>query len=251
LGEYKAVVPISLITSKRASIGGTSSEIAQLVGIRYAVMQEPSKGMRLEEGPMKEITGGDEIQGRALFKNMITFRPQFKLVVCTNTLFDIKANDEGTWRRIRKVDHKAIFCETPRDDDPDKPYQYLIDKRLDEKFKIWAPVFLAMLVEKAFQTGGMVKDTPGVLASSESYRNSQDYINEFVRDKIRKVEGHYVKKTEMYESFKIWYIEHYDRNVPRGNEIYEVFDKKYGKYTTKGWKNISIIYSHDEVEEEN
>ena len=250
LGEYKAVVPISLITSKRASIGGTSSEIAQLVGIRYAVMQEPSKGMRLEEGPMKEITGGDPIQGRALFKNMITFQPQFKLVVCTNTLFDIKANDEGTWRRIRKVDHKAIFCETPRDDDPDKPYQFLIDKRLDEKFKTWAPVFLAMLVEKAFQTGGMVKDTPGVLASSESYRNSQDYINEFVRDKIRKVEGHYVKKTEMYESFKVWYIEHYDRNVPRGNEIYEVFDKKYGKYTTKGWKNISIIYSHDEVEEE-
>ena len=251
LGEYKAVVPISLITSKRASIGGTSSEIAQLVGIRYAVMQEPSKGMRLEEGPMKEITGGDPIQGRALFKNMITFQPQFKLVVCTNTLFDIKANDEGTWRRIRKVDHKAIFCETPRDDDPDKPYQFLIDKRLDEKFKTWAPVFLAMLVEKAFQTGGMVKDTPGVLASSENYRNSQDYINEFVRDKIRKVEGHYVKKTEMYESFKVWYIEHYDRNVPRGNEIYEVFDKKYGKYTTKGWKNISIIYSHDEVEEEN
>ena len=108
-----------------------------------------------------------------------------------------------------------------------------------------------MLVEKAFETGGMVKDTPGVLASSENYRNSQDYINEFVRDKIRKVEGHYVKKTEMYESFKIWYIEHYDRNVPRGNEIYEVFDKKYGKYNTKGWKGISIIYNHDEVEEEN
>jgi P4 family phage/plasmid primase-like protien len=251
LGEYKAVVPISLITSKRASIGGTSSEIAQLVGIRYAVMQEPSKGMRLEEGPMKEITGGDPIQGRALFKNMITFIPQFKLVVCTNTLFDIKANDEGTWRRIRKVDHKAVFCENPKQGDPDSPYQYQIDKRLDEKFKTWAPVFLAMLVEKAFQTGGMVKDTPGVLASSENYRNSQDYINEFIRDKIRKVEGHYVKKTEMYESFKVWYIEHYDRNVPRGNEIYEVFDKKYGKCTPKGWKGISIIYSHDDVEEEN
>ena len=250
LGEYKAVVPISLITSKRASIGGSSSEIAQLIGIRYAVMQEPSKGMRLEEGPMKEITSGDEIQGRALFKNMITFKPQFKLVVCTNTLLDVKANDEGTWRRIRKVDHKAVFCDNPRNDDPDSPYQYLIDKRLDEKFKIWAPVFLAMLVEKAFETGGMVKDTPAVLASSEGYRNSQDYINEFVRDKISKVDGHYVKKTEMYESFKVWYAEHYDRNVPRGNEIYEVFDKKYGKYTTKGWKNISIIYNHDEVEEE-
>jgi P4 family phage/plasmid primase-like protien len=250
LGEYKAVVPISLITSKRASIGGTSSEIAQLVGIRYAVMQEPSKGMRLEEGPMKEITSGDPVQGRALFKNMITFIPQFKLVVCTNTLLDVKANDEGTWRRIRKVDHKAVFCDNPKQGDPDSPYQYQVDKRLDEKFKIWAPVFLAMLVEKAYETGGMVKDSPAVLASSESYRNSQDYINEFVRDKIRKVEGHYVKKTEMYESFKVWYIEHYDRNVPRGNEIYEVFDKKYGKCTPKGWKNLSIIYNHDEVEDE-
>jgi P4 family phage/plasmid primase-like protien len=250
LGEYKAVVPISLITSKRASIGGTSSEIAQLVGIRYAVMQEPSKGMRLEEGPMKEITSGDPVQGRALFKNMITFIPQFKLVVCTNTLLDVKANDEGTWRRIRKVDHKAVFCDNPKQGDPDSPYQFQVDKRLDEKFKIWAPVFLAMLVEKAYETGGMVKDAPAVLASSESYRNSQDYINEFVRDKIRKVEGHYVKKTEMYESFKVWYVEHYDRNVPRGNEIYEVFDKKYGKCTPKGWKNISIIYNHDEVEEE-
>jgi P4 family phage/plasmid primase-like protien len=250
LGEYKAVVPISLITSKRVSIGGTSSEIAQLVGIRYAVMQEPSKGMRLEEGPMKEITGGDPIQGRALFKNMITFRPQFKLVVCTNTLLDVKANDEGTWRRIRKVDHKAVFCNNPQSDDPDSPYQFLIDKRLDEKFKTWAPVFLAMLVEKAFETGGMVNDTPAVVASSESYRNSQDYINEFIRDKIRKVEGHYIKKTEMFESFKIWYIEHYDRNVPSGNEIYEVFNKKYGKYMTRGWKNLSIIYNQDEVEEE-
>jgi putative DNA primase/helicase len=113
LGEYKAVVPISLITSKRASIGGTSSEIAQLVGIRYAVMQEPSKGMRLEEGPMKEITGGDPIQGRALFKDSVTFIPQFKLVVCTNVLFDINTNDDGPWRRIRICDFMSKFNEAP------------------------------------------------------------------------------------------------------------------------------------------
>ena len=81
LGDYKGTVPITLITQKRPGIGGTSSEIVQLRGVRYAVMQEPSKGDKINEGIMKEITGGDPIQGRALFKETVTFIPQFKLVV--------------------------------------------------------------------------------------------------------------------------------------------------------------------------
>ena len=56
MGDYKGTVPITLITQKRNSIGSTSSEIVQLMGTRYAVMQEPSKGDRINEGIMKEIT---------------------------------------------------------------------------------------------------------------------------------------------------------------------------------------------------
>ena len=43
LGDYKASCPITLITSKRSSIGASSAEIAKLKGKRYVVMQEPSK----------------------------------------------------------------------------------------------------------------------------------------------------------------------------------------------------------------
>jgi hypothetical protein len=77
LGDYKGTVPITLVTEKRNAIGGTSSEIIQLKGIRYAVMQEPSKGVKLNEGIMKELTGGDPIQGRALYSESETFEPQF------------------------------------------------------------------------------------------------------------------------------------------------------------------------------
>ena len=55
LGEYKGTVPISLITQKRNSIGGTSSEIAALIGVRYAVMQEPSKGDEVNDGVCERI----------------------------------------------------------------------------------------------------------------------------------------------------------------------------------------------------
>ena len=57
LGEYKASVPISYVTQKRKAIGGPTSEIACLQGVRYAVMQEPSKGDTFNEGIIKEITG--------------------------------------------------------------------------------------------------------------------------------------------------------------------------------------------------
>ena len=43
-----------MVTDKRHSIGGTSSELISLKGVRYAVMQEPSKGSVLNEGVVKE-----------------------------------------------------------------------------------------------------------------------------------------------------------------------------------------------------
>ena len=183
LGDYKGTVPITLITQKRSSIGGTSSEIVALKGTRYAVMQEPSKGDKINEGIMKEITGGDPIQGRALYRDTITFIPQFKLVVCTNTLFDIEADDDGTWRRIRVCDYLSKFMENPVDNDPDEPYQFKVNKRLEDKFSEWKTAFMSLLVEKALVNKGDVKDCEMVLAKSLLYREGQNYLAEFMKDK--------------------------------------------------------------------
>ena len=249
MGEYKAVLPITAVTQKRAMIGGASPELAVLKGVRYAVMQEPTKGDRINEGILKEITGGDEMCGRALFKNTITFVPQFKLVVCTNVLFDIKSNDDGTWRRIRLCPYKSKFCEEPKSDDPEEPYQFLIDKNLDVKIKAWVNVFMAMLVKKAFETDGNVKTCAAVTASSNKYRNTQDYLSEFLRDKIRVAdEDTYIKKNEVYEEFKKWYVVQHGKNIPKGNELYDYMTKKFGKLTQKGWRKCRIMYDDDAEE---
>lgn len=257
-GKYKGTVPITLITEKRNKIGGTASEIVQLKGVRYAVMNEPSKGDRINEGPLKEITGGDPVQGRALYQEMITFVPQFKLVVCTNVMFDVKSNDDGTWRRICKVDFESKFCEDPKSDDPDMPYQFKIDKHLDEKLEGWAPVFMAMLVLKAYQTGGTVKICEKVQLSSNKYRNSQDYLSEFIRDKIKTVPGmndktgkpFAVKRDELNQEFKEWYISNYDKNVPRFQELHDFMDKKFKKVAKGGWNGCKIIYPNDDEDAE-
>ena len=254
LGDYKATVPITLVTQKRNNIGSTSSEIVQLMGVRYAVMQEPSKGEKINEGIMKEITGGDPIQGRALFKEAVTFIPQFKLVVCTNTLFDIKSNDDGTWRRIRVCDFMSKFLENPYEDDfkfpqSEYPYQYKIDKKLDEKFDKWAPIFISMLVEISYKTFGAVKDCEIVLASSDQYREGQDYLAEFVKEKVKQVKGGKIKKTELWEVFKQWYMINYGKNLPKARELNDFMDKRFGKYVNR-WNNVIINYDDEDEDDE-
>jgi len=250
MGTYKGTVPITLITTKRNSIGSTSSEVAQLDGIRYAVMQEPTKGDKINEGTMKELTGGtDPIQARALFKDTITFIPMFKLVVCTNTDFEDTSNDDGTWRRMRYIDFMSKFLENPYEDEikfprSECPYQFPLDRKIEEKFDEWVPVFMSILVQKAYENLGLVKDCDTVMANSDKHREGQDYMAGFLKDNIRAKEGSIVKKTNMMETFKTWYIQNYGKTLPKGKEITEFMNHRFGVYN-KGWHNIEIIYDDD------
>jgi P4 family phage/plasmid primase-like protien len=252
LGDYKGTVPITLVTEKRNAIGGTSSEIIQLKGIRYAVMNEPSKGMKLNEGIMKELTGGDPIQGRALYCESETFEPQFNLVVCTNNLFDIESNDDGTWRRIRKCDFVSKFR---GDDEPhtdDTPYIFEKDKDLKHKLPIFAPIFTSMLVNIAFETEGNVPDCEYVLNASNKYRNGQDHIAAFVMENIEKTGNikDRIKKQELANHFKYWFTqEQGNKKMPKGEELYMYMDKKFGFHKPTGWHGVKILYPDDNIDQ--
>ena len=246
LGEYKGTVPISLVTDKRNSIGGTSSEVMQLKGVRYAVMQEPSKGVKLNEGIMKELTGGDPIQGRELYCESETFQPQFNLVVCTNNLFDIDSNDDGTWRRIRKCDFLSKFVDDGETHTDDTPYVFVKDKSLKEKLPDFAPVFASMLVKLAFETEGVVEDCDVVMSASNKYRKGQDHIAAFVVDNVEKTGDpkNKIKKNELANAFKFWFQQEQgtNRKIPKGQELYDFMDKKFGLHNSAGWTGVRIKY---------
>lgn len=251
LGDYKGVVPITLVTQKRNNIGSLSPEIAALKGVRYAVMQEPSKGDRLNDGIMKELTGEDPIQGRGLYQDAITFVPQFKLVVCTNTLFDIKTNDDGTWRRIRLCEFMSKFVKDPNPNEH-SPYEFEVDQNIAIKFEKWKHIFMDMLVQLTLEKEGLVTDCDLVLKASNEYRSGQDYLMEFLNDKIEKTDDKNIKlkKTEVYAEFKVWYQETYGKNIPKGKELYDFLDIKLTKCRTGGWQGYKIKYDMDEMENE-
>jgi len=250
LGEYKGSVPITLVTEKRNSIGGTSSEVIQLKGVRYAVMQEPSKDAVINEGIMKELTGGDPIQARALYSDSEIFIPQFTLAVCTNALFEIKSNDDGTWRRMKLVDFESKF----RDEDEvynDEPkYVFPKDKDLKEKLPNFAPVFISMLIQIACETNGIVKDCQEVVAASNKYRQSQDCITGFIIDRIVKDANGSIGKKILNDVFKEWFQMNYgNRKAPKLIELEEIMIKKFGNRNMKTNKWHGIKIKEDEIDD--
>jgi P4 family phage/plasmid primase-like protien len=261
LGKYKGDVPLSLITDKRTKIGGVTPELVELKGVRIAVINEPEEDAKLNVGVMKQLTSGlDPIQGRAPFMTkMVTFVPQFKLVLCSNIFMSIPSQDHGTWRRIRVVDFMSLFTPNPVEGDREKPYQYLMDPDLKNKLKNWTHVFTAMLVEIAFRTNGIVRDCPQVLASSQSYKNSTDYVGDFIREKIITDPSGKVLKSEITSEFNLWYDETYGRDTrgkPSIKQVHAYMDKRFGKYDIKkSWTGIRIHYkisgnNSDEDDEE-
>jgi len=250
LGDYKGTVPITLVTDARGKIGGTSDEVLKLKGVRYAVMQEPSKGVKLNEGIMKELTGGDPIQARGLYSESEIFEPQFKLVVCTNNLFDIDSNDDGTWRRIRKCTFPSKFVDDGEHYEDDTPYVFKKDKSLPEKLHSLAPVFASMLVKRAFETDGIVQDCDTVLEASKKYRCGQDHIAAFILERIKKTNNpkQSIKRKSLLQEFSDWFKqEHGSRKMPKGEELYEYMNKKFGApHTTKGWVGLEFIREEEE-----
>jgi P4 family phage/plasmid primase-like protien len=248
LGEYYGEVPVTLVTEKRPGIGGTSSEIVQLKGVRFAVMQEPSKDARINEGMMKQLTGDSTLSGRALYHEQETFLIQFHLVLCTNTLFEVMSNDDGTWRRIRICDFMSKFVEPGETfQTSDTPYQFPKDKSLKEKLRGWANVLASMLVKLAFENQGIVSECDIVKASSNKYRQGQDHISAFVAEMVGKKADKKIKKTDLYEQFKLWFQEQQgNRKMPKGVELYEYMDNKFGKAKKgDGWVNVEILYDQE------
>jgi P4 family phage/plasmid primase-like protien len=244
LGDYKGTVPINLLTDKRSSIGGVTPEIMQLKGVRYAVGQEPSSGATINEGIMKELTSGDPLIGRGLWCDSEVFIPQFSIAVCTNSLFEIKSNDDGTWRRMKVVDFLSKFISEGEIHTDDTPYVFPKDKSLKEKLPLWSPVFMSMLIQRVCETDGEVKDCPEVVSASEKYRQSQDAISGFILDKIVKAENTYgVGQQVLNNAFKEWFQMNYgNRKPPKLAELIESMVKKFGSQNvkTKKWYNIKI-----------
>ena len=60
-------------------------------------------GARINEGLLKQLTGGDTVTARHLYGKEFEFEAEFKLWMATNHKPIIRGRDLGIWRRMHLI----------------------------------------------------------------------------------------------------------------------------------------------------
>jgi putative DNA primase/helicase len=241
LGDYAAVVPISLFTQKRSKSGSAAPEVIRLKGRRFVTMQEPDEKIALNTGLMKEISSCEKMYARDLFKSGCEFEVQAKFHLACNEKPEINTTDGGTWRRLVVVNYTSKFV-----DKPCEPHHFPIDETIQHSVTsvTWAQPFLNYLVTTLREGSGFHKlPTPAkVLEYTSEYRNDTDGIAKFLSEKTEDFkngdEVHPVLKTQLQSVFKQWKIQ--NENNLSVSDLVKRVTEKYGKYPSGGWTNFRM-----------
>lgn len=192
LGSYAKTIQASSIMVKQNS-SGPNSDIARLAGARLVTSSEPNEGLRMDEGLVKQLTGGDKVVARQLYGQEFEFEPEFKLWLATNHKPIIRGTDDGIWRRIRLIPFTIQV--------PDNK----VDKDLKYKLARESVGILNWAVDGAlkWQRNGLI--TPqSIVDASQGYRQEMDVLSGFVSDECQTGPDYEVKSSDLYQAYKKW-----------------------------------------------
>lgn len=196
MGEYAHKTQVETLLASRmggANYQNSLSEMAALQGVRLALASEPETGRYLAESLLKDLTGGEQINARLLYKEPFKYTPQFKLILSTNTKPPIHGNDVATWRRIRLV---PFVHEVPE-----------VAQQKDLKRVLWRERsgILNWMLDgyRAWKEGGL-RTPREIEESTREYRESEDSVQTFVDECCDPYPGGTLAAGVLYDSFAAW-----------------------------------------------
>lgn len=105
--------------SDRVILGAASdnhpTEIMDLMGARYAVLEETPEARRLDTNRAKKLAGTREITGRRIRQDPVTFPATHSLFINSNFKPLVDETDHGTWRRLALLVWPYRYVRRPED----------------------------------------------------------------------------------------------------------------------------------------
>ena len=235
LGEYAASCqPETVMMRDRNNTA--RGDLARLKGARMVVTSEPNDGCRLDEGIVKQMTGGTEnrLTARFLYGREFEFSPEFKIVMSTNYKPVIKGTDNGIWRRVRLIPFTAEFTKENR------------DPQLIEKLRRELPGILNWAIAGA--VGWCKEGLPPCAIIDEAgqeYRSEMDRVQQFLDDCTTRSESSSTQASTLYKCYKAWCSEQGDRFPVGSTKFFMELKRRFKSRKTEAYNEYIGIKIND------
>lgn len=214
---------------------GTTSDIARLKGARFVTSVEPNENVKLNEGLVKQLTGGDKVTARFLYGKEFEYTPEFKIWLGANHKPIIRGTDDGIWRRIRLIPFVAQI--------PDEK----VDKNLKYKLKKELPQILKWAVDGAllWQKEGL-QSPPCVVKATQEYRYEMDTMSRFFSEYVTYDSNAKMKASVLYNYYCEWATQNneYVMSMTKfGKEVMQKVSEKKGYADGMYYMGIKANYN--------
>lgn len=194
-GENCIGIDSSTLMNIKNKGGDANPDVVRLAGVRAATCNElPNQGT-LNEAFTKQLTAGDPITGRPLYKGVITFRPVAKLFISGNHKPIIHGRDDGIWRRMTLIPFEAKI---------EKPDPYLELKLKEELSGIlnWAT---EGWIE--YQKAGKLVRPQVVEDACKEYRSDMDILSTWLDENVIQDTNGKLLMKDLYSFYRLSFIE--------------------------------------------
>lgn len=192
LGNYAGKLSAEALTMNCKR--NVKPEMAELKGKRLIISSEMEEGMRLNTAVVKQLCSTDEIQAEKKYKDPFSFVPSHTLVLYTNHLPKVGANDDGIWRRLVVIPFNAKI--TGKSD---------IKNYADYLFEHAGPAIMSWIIEGAKRAIDKNFHTtlPDVVeAAIQAYREDNDWLGQFLEECCEIDPSYKEKSGELYQAYR-------------------------------------------------
>lgn len=221
LGDYATVAATSLVTGKRSNADSANPQLSTLEGRLSVFLQEPNPNETIKIGVVKELSGGDTITARALFKNNRTFVPKFKLIIVCNAPIEIPNIDVAFTNRLIVIPFESIF-RTREDYRKRKKkgtltkYDYQMDSSVMKDIHKFGETFFHMLVEEYKKMDGKPLRIPRrIRKTTEDYIMANNFSLRYITECCTDDDQGEINIRNLHSEMKRWMNEHHGgKKVP-------------------------------------
>lgn len=209
LGDYSWKADASLFL-KRKQEGESQLKFGPLKARRFVIGSEVEDGAELAAGRVKDLTGGDTMQGRLQYGLAFQFAPTHKLWFYGNTKPVINDPSNGIWRRLCLIPFNVKIPKELRN-------LHIVDNLCNE-----LPGILNRLLEGCLSWQKEGAEPPAsIMAAVAAYKDDEDSVAEFIQQECVLDPEAQTHRGDLYMAYSQWSEANGNRYVYRDRRFFE------------------------------